>query len=320
MNGRFTSVWPRRELVLALGGLLQPLERHVVEAQVDAGLRLELLDQVVDDALVEVLAAEVGVAVGALDLEHAVAELEDRDVEGAAAEVEDRDGPARDLAEAVGERGRGRLVDDALDVQPGDLARVLGGLALRVVEVGGHRDHGVGDRLAQELGGQLAHLGEHDGRDLLGRAQAVAQADPGVAVLGGLDPEGRHALEALHLLRVEAAPDQPLGREDRAGGVGDRLALGDLADELLALLGEGHDRGRGARALGVGDHLRLAAFHDRDAGVGRPEVDPDHPSHRALSRGKTANQPAVSPPPLRSRRRAFETTTRAGRSSRSQSR
>ena len=60
-------------------------------AQVDARLLLELRDQVVDDALVEVLAAEVGVAVRAQHLEHAVADLEDRDVERAAAEVEDGD-------------------------------------------------------------------------------------------------------------------------------------------------------------------------------------------------------------------------------------
>jgi hypothetical protein len=43
----------------------------------------------VDQALVEVVAAEVRVAVGRLHLEHAVADLEDRDVERAAAEVVD---------------------------------------------------------------------------------------------------------------------------------------------------------------------------------------------------------------------------------------
>jgi hypothetical protein len=39
------------------------------------------------------------------------------------------------LVEAVRERRRGGLVDDALDLEAGDLARVLGGLALAVVEV-----------------------------------------------------------------------------------------------------------------------------------------------------------------------------------------
>ena len=79
--------------------------------------------QPVDDARVEVLAAEERVAGGGDDLEHAVADLEDRDVERAAAEVVDRDRLLDVLAEAVGERGRGRLVDDADDVEAGDLRR-----------------------------------------------------------------------------------------------------------------------------------------------------------------------------------------------------
>ena len=88
--------------------------------------------------LVEVVAAEVGVAVGGEDLEHAVADLEDRDVEGAATEVEDGDLlPIVLLVEAVGEGRGGRLVDDAQDLEAGDLtAGVLGGL----VEVGGDGD------------------------------------------------------------------------------------------------------------------------------------------------------------------------------------
>jgi hypothetical protein len=45
------------------------------------------------------------------------------------------------LVEAVGERRRGRLVDDAQHLEAGDLAGILGGLALGVVEIGRHRDH-----------------------------------------------------------------------------------------------------------------------------------------------------------------------------------
>ena len=64
------------ELDLGLfGGLLQALQRHAVLAQVDALLAAELVGQPVDDALVEVVAAQVRVAVGALDLEDAVAQL-----------------------------------------------------------------------------------------------------------------------------------------------------------------------------------------------------------------------------------------------------
>ena len=59
--------------------------------EVDVRLALELVDQPVDDALVEVLAAQEGVAAGGAHLEQALRQLQDRDVEGAAAQVVDGD-------------------------------------------------------------------------------------------------------------------------------------------------------------------------------------------------------------------------------------
>ena len=148
-----------------LGGFLEALEGHAVLGEVDARVLLELVDEPLHDAAVEVVAAEVGVAVRGLDLEDALAELEDGDVEGAAAEVVDGDGLLLllVLVVAVGEGGGGRLVDDALDLEAGDLAGVLGGLALGVVEVGGHGDDGLGDGLAEVVLGGLLHLLEDEG-------------------------------------------------------------------------------------------------------------------------------------------------------------
>ena len=128
------------------------------------------LDQVVDDPLVPVVATEVVVTGGGLDLDDAVADLEQGHVEGAATEVEDEDrllGLA--LVQAVGQRGRGRLVDDAQDVEARDLTGLLGGLALRVLEVGGDGDDGVGDRLAQVGLGVPLELLQDAGADLLRR-------------------------------------------------------------------------------------------------------------------------------------------------------
>ena len=134
-----------------LRGVFEALEGHLVAlgAEVEALLAFEFGDEPLHDALVDVVAAEVGVAVGGLDLDDAFADFEDGNVEGAAAEVVDGDGLVLLLVEAVGERGRGGLVDDALDVEAGDLAGVLGGLALGVVEVGGDGDDGLGDGLAE---------------------------------------------------------------------------------------------------------------------------------------------------------------------------
>src|SRR4029079_17438831 len=82
----------RRELDLRLlGRFLETLEGDPILREVDALGLLELLAQPVDDALVEVVAAEVRVAIRASNLEDALAQLEDRDVERAATEVVDRD-------------------------------------------------------------------------------------------------------------------------------------------------------------------------------------------------------------------------------------
>ena len=168
MNGWLISVvCGRRQLDLRLlGGFLEPLQREPVGAEVDAFLRLELVGEPIDDLGVEILAAEEGVAVGRLHLEHAVADLEDRDVERAAAKVVDGDRLAVFLLEPVGERGRGRLVDDAQHFKARDLAGVLGRLALRVVEVSGNGDHRLGDGLAEIGLGGFLHLLEDEGGNL----------------------------------------------------------------------------------------------------------------------------------------------------------
>ena len=275
-----------RELDLRLlGRLLEPLQRDHVLRQVDALVLLELVDDVVDQALVEVLAAEERVAVGGEHLELLLAldvgDLDDRDVERAAAQVVHRDLLVLlgDLVHAERERRRRGLVDDALHVEAGDAAGVLGRLALRVVEVGRDRDHRLLHFLAEVVLGGLLHLAQDVRRDLLRRDLLAAHLDPGVAVVGARDLVGHQLDVLLRLLLVELAADEPLHRVDGVLGVGDRLALGRRADQHLAVVGEGDDRGGRARAFRVLDHLGLAALHDRDAGVRGSEVDADDLCH-----------------------------------------
>ena len=235
---------------------LQALQRHLVVGEVDALGVLERLHEPVDDALVPVVTTEMGVARGRLHLEDAVADLEHGHVERAATEVEHEHrlvGPL--LVEPVGERGRGRLVDDAEHLEPGDLAGLLGGGPLGVVEVGGDGDDGLGDGVAEERLSVPLQLLQDAGGDLLGRVGLAVDVDR---------PAGSHV--TLH-------------RPDRPVRVRDRLALGDFADEHLARLREPDDRRRRPSTLRVRDHRGLARLEERDHRVRRTEVDSDGLGH-----------------------------------------
>jgi hypothetical protein len=126
------------ELLLGLlRGVAQALHGDLVLGQVDTGGVLDRGEQVLDDALVPVVATELVVTAGRLDLDRreavvgVLADLEEGDVEGATTEVEDEDELVLlALVQAVGQGRGGRLVDDAQDVEARDLTGLLGGLAL----------------------------------------------------------------------------------------------------------------------------------------------------------------------------------------------
>ena len=262
-----------------LGRFLQPLQRQLVAAQVDALVALELVGEVIDHTNVEILTAEERVAVGGLHLEHAVADLQHRHVERAAAKVIDRDHAGMLLVHAIGQRSSGRLVDDAQHFQAGDAAGILGGLALGVVEVGGNRDHGLRNRLAEIGFGGFLHLAENEGADLARRVFLAAGFHPRIAVVA-LDDGVRHQTLVLrHDRIVIAAPDQTLDGIQGVGRVGDALALGGLADQTLATVGESNHRGGRARALAVLDNPNVLAFHDGNAGVRGAEIDTNNFTH-----------------------------------------
>ena len=69
-------------------------------------LRLEPVADVVEQQLVEVVAAELGVAVAGEDLDDAVLDLDDRDVERAAAQVVDEQPLQLARVGVVGQRRR----------------------------------------------------------------------------------------------------------------------------------------------------------------------------------------------------------------------
>ncbi len=262
-----------------LGRFLEPLQRHPILAQIDSLVLAEFVGQVIHDALIEIFAAEEGVAVGRLDLEHAFAQFENRNIEGAAAEIEDRDLFVLLLVEAVRQRCRRRLVDNSQHVQARDAAGIFGRLPLAVVEVRGHGDNGLGDFLAEVVLGRLLHLLQNERGNFRRAVFLAADFDPRRAVVVLHDLVRQHLERLLNFGVIETPAHQALDRKNCVGWIGDRLALGDLTDQPLARLRECDNRRRRATAFGVGDHYRVAALHDRDATVRRAQVDTDYFCH-----------------------------------------
>ncbi len=238
-----------------LGCLTQTLHCDLVAGQVDALCLLELVNEVLGDAGVEVVAAETVVARGRKNFDNAVADLKDGDVEGAAAEVVDHDLLIAFLIETVCECRCGRLVYDTLYVQSCNAACVLGCLTLCVGEVCRNGDDRFGHGLTEvALGVGLELLKDHGG-DLLRSVCLVVDI---------------YLVVGTHLT---------LDGGNGAVGVGDRLTLCDLTYHPFAGLCECYDGRGGACAFCVGDNNGFAAFHDGYAAIGCTEVDTYNLTH-----------------------------------------
>ena len=209
----------------------ESLQRHLVGSEIYAVFFGEVVSQIVHDHVVEIVAAQVGVADG--HVERAAAQVIDEDLVGALF-----------LVEAVGQRGGRRLVDDSLYVQSGDSAGVLGGLLLRVGEVSRYGDYRFGDFLAQIAFGVIFELGEDHRGNILRRV--ILAVDGYFIVFSHVSLDGGNS----------------------SVRVGDCLSLGRLADQSLSVLLESHYRRSGSHTFSVRYNSRFAAFEHSDTRVG----------------------------------------------------
>ena len=253
------------QVFLGLARLQQQLP-HVARGE---RREFRLLDDPAEHALVPVVAAERGVAVGRNHLEHALGELEDGDIERAAAEVEHRIGTLGGILQPVGDRRGGGLVQQPQHVQAGEFGRVLGRLALRVVEVGRHRDHGAGQAAIEGLfrprpqrlqyfRGNLDWTFHSGDRPELHHTRRVREVIGGVFGMRDVLQPSSHV--ALH-------------RRDAVLRILRLLRLRRIADFNRAVRQVAHDGRQQRAALRVGQHRRGAAAHRGDQRVGGAQVD-----------------------------------------------
>ena len=259
------------------GSLAQALQGHLVLGKIDSLILLELVDDPVHQALVDVVPAQMGVAVGGLDFNHSLADFEDGYVESAAAEIKYRNRFILFLVQAIGQCRCRRLVHDADHIQPGDLSGILGRLTLAVVEIGGHRNHGLLHFLTQVFLGRGTHLLQNHRRNLRRRIVPVAHLYMGIPIRGLADFV-RDKLDLLLDFRI-LPPHEPLDGKNGVFRIGDRLTLGNLPDKTLRVLAHRNHRRREPASFRIGYHLGLAAFHDRNYGVRGAQVNSDDLAH-----------------------------------------
>ncbi len=193
--------------------------------------------------MVKVITAQEGIAAGGFHLEETVADLENGDIKGAAAQVVHGDGFVFAFVQTVSQGRSGRLIDDSEHFQTRDFSRVFGGVALGVIEVRGHGNDCLGDRLAEIGFGVVLDFcqnhGGHLGRGVLFVAQGHAQIS-----VGSFIDLIRHAgFGALHLRVIITASHKALDRKDGVFGINNGLVARHAPDQPFAVLVYGDNGG-----------------------------------------------------------------------------
>ena len=221
------------------------------------------------------------VAVRRFHFHHARAHFQHGNVKSSAAEVVHRDRFVALLVQPVRQRRRRWLVNDAHHFQPGNFARLLGRLPLRVVEVRRHGDNRLGHLFAQKILRRGLQLSQ-DHRGNLWRAVYLPENLHARIVMVAFHHFVR---DALHLIGhfIVAPAHEPLDRIHGVLGIRHCLPLRHLSHETLARLCNGHHGRRRPRPFLVGDYHRFAALHHSHYGVRRSQVNSNNLTHRHSS-------------------------------------
>ena len=243
----------------------------------------ELIDKVVDESVVEILTTQVGVTGGGLNLEDSLLDGQEGNIESSSSQIEDENvALALDLlVKTVCNGGSSWLVDDSEDVETSDQTSILGGLTLRISEVGWDCDDGVVDGSSKVCLGGLSHLNQDHGRDFLGGELLLLalELDLDDWLTSTVDNgEGEVLHISLDLSICELSSDKTLSIEDCVCRVHGDLVLCGITNETLGIC-EGDERGGGAVALVVGDDFDAVIAKDAYAGEGGSEIDADGGGH-----------------------------------------
>ncbi|PON77776.1 Glutamate dehydrogenase, NAD-specific [Parasponia andersonii] len=164
----------RRQCPLrSLASRSQPPQSSGITAYVLLVLPLELCHEVIHKPVIKIFTPKMSISRSSLHFKDSFLDCEQRNIERSATEIENQDvlfaGAGGLFVEPISNGRSSGLVDDSHDVKPRNGASVLGGLTLRIVEIGRNSDHRVLYGLTQISFGDFLHLHQHHRRNLFGR-------------------------------------------------------------------------------------------------------------------------------------------------------
>ena len=221
-----------------LSSLSEPLQRLAISPQVKTVVLLELISQPIHDATIPVIAAELGIATGGLHIKHALSDAQHRHIEGAATQVEHQHPLHGAAIEPIGQRSGRRFIENALNADARQATGVPRGLALGIVEVGGHRDHRRLNGLTEIRAGVVNEFAKNAGHQLLGRVFAFSgRTDhPHIALIVG--PHGVRHREAAVLKLLPLPADETLEVGEGVARIEHELTPCQLTHQQLSVFAE----------------------------------------------------------------------------------
>ena len=262
-----------------LSRLFQTLHSHRVFGEVGAAvLVLELLNEPVDDTMVEIVTAEVGITVGSFYFEDTVTEFEHGYIVGTTTAVEDYNLHILvGLVEAISQGSCSRLVDNTAYVETCDLAGFLSSLTLRVVEVCRHGDDSIGHFLSEVVLSGLFHLLKDDCRDLLRRIETSVDVHTrSVVVAFGYFIRNTGDLRSKTIIGLT---HKTLDRIDSSGRVCDCLTFSRVTYFTLAALDKSDYRRRSTFTFSICDNDGFVTLHYGYTRVRGTEVNSNNFRH-----------------------------------------
>ena len=176
------------------------------------------------------------------------------------------------LVEAISHGRRSRLIEQAQHIQAGEFRRILGGLALRVVEISRNGDHRTNQFATQGFFRALAQHLEDIGRHFHRAFRALDGVDE--RHVGFTADKAIRQLVAQLLDVGQTTTHQALDRQHGIQRIGRRRQLGRLTD-FSAISVVAHGRRQDHLAVSVGQRLGQAAAQGSNQGIGGAQVNPD---------------------------------------------